>query len=160
MKDTIDREKKGILKMWNKIRAALHKEEAKDSKALSNAEAVAAILVYTAKLDEDYGTEERAHILELLARQQWDSTTSAEDLLARAEELCSEAVGYYGFLRVVNADFEDEDRAELLAMMWGVVMVDGVVDDYEANMMRRITGLLGLSDIESGRIRREVTGSL
>ena len=50
MKDTIDREKKGILKMWNKIRAALHKEEAKDSKALSNAEAVAAILVYTCLL--------------------------------------------------------------------------------------------------------------
>lgn len=143
--------------MWNKIRAALHKTESKDTETVSNAEAVAAILVYTAKLDEDYGEEERTHILELLARQQWDSTTSPADLLTRAEELCSEAVGYYGFLRVVNADFEDEDRAELLRMMWGVVMVDGIVDDYEANMMRRITGLLGVSDIESGRIRREVT---
>ena len=143
--------------MWNKIRAALHGEEAKPEETISNAEAVAAILVYTAKLDEDYGAEERAHILELLARQSWDNTTSAVDLLTRAEALCAEALDYYGFLRVVNTDFEDEDRAELLRMMWGVVIIDGVVDEYEANMMRRITGLLGVSDLESGRIRREVT---
>ncbi len=142
--------------MWNKIRVALHKEEVKSKETISNAEAVAAILVYTAKLDEDYGTEERAHILELLERQQWDSSASAADLLARAEALCGEALDYYGFLRVVNTDFEDADRAELLRMMWGVVMVDGIVDEYEANMMRRITGLLGMSDFESGRIRREV----
>ena len=142
--------------MWNKIRSLLQAEEAKPEEALSNAEAVAAILVYTAKLDEDYGAEERAHILELLERQQWDSAVSAADLLARAETLCAEALDYYGFLRVANTDFEDEDRAELLRMMWAVVMVDGVVDEYEANMMRRITGLLGLSDFESGRIRREV----
>lgn len=143
--------------MWNKIRTLLHGEEAKPEDVISNAEAVAAILVYTAKLDEDYGAEERAHILELLERQSWESTVSAADLLTRAETLCAEALDCYGFLRVVNADFDDDDRAELLRMMWAVVMVDGVVDDYEANMMRRITGLLGISDFESGRIRRAVS---
>ena len=142
--------------MWNKIRALVHGAEPKAEETISSAEAVAAILVYTAKLDADYDTDERAHILELLERQSWDSSISAADLLTRAESLCAEALDCYGFLRVVNADFADDDRFELLRMMWGVVMVDDVVDEYEANMMRRITGLLGVSDFDSGRIRREV----
>ena len=142
--------------MWHKVRAALHSKSAPEAEEISSAEAVAAILVYTARLDDCYGVEERAQILELLERQAWDIETTPEALMLKAERLCAGVLDCHGFLRVLNSDFEDADRLELMRMMWAVVLVDDVLDEYEANMMRRIAGLLGISDADSGQIRLEV----
>ena len=41
-------------------------------------------------------------------------------------------------------------------MLWDVVLADGVLHDYEANLMRRIAGLLYVSDQQSGAARQRV----
>jgi uncharacterized tellurite resistance protein B-like protein len=43
-----------------------------------------------------------------------------------------------------------------MEMLWGVVFADGEEDVYESNLMRRIAGLLYISDRESGEIRKKV----
>ena len=45
-------------------------------------------------------------------------------------------------------------------MMWAVAFADGNVHDYEANLIRRATGLLHLSDRESGEARKRVLEQL
>ena len=39
-------------------------------------------------------------------------------------------------------------------MLWEVAYADGELHDYEANLMRRVTGLLFVSDQESGEARK------
>jgi uncharacterized tellurite resistance protein B-like protein len=38
-------------------------------------------------------------------------------------------------------------------MMWGVILADGIIDDFEANLMRRMNGLLYVSGIESAEAK-------
>jgi uncharacterized tellurite resistance protein B-like protein len=37
--------------------------------------------------------------------------------------------------------------------MWGVILCDGIIDDFEANLMRRMNGLLYVSGIESAEAK-------
>jgi uncharacterized tellurite resistance protein B-like protein len=47
-----------------------------------------------------------------------------------------------------------------MEMLWEVVFSDGEEDNYESNLMRRIAGLLYISDKESGDIRKKVMRDL
>jgi len=41
-------------------------------------------------------------------------------------------------------------------MLWEVVYADGVLHDYEANLLRRIGGLIYVSDMDRGNARKRV----
>jgi uncharacterized tellurite resistance protein B-like protein len=45
-------------------------------------------------------------------------------------------------------------------MMWEVAYADGALHDYEASLLRRVTGLLYVSDRESGEARKRVLARL
>ena len=48
---------------------------------------------------------------------------------------------------------DHKERFDVIEMMWGVILSDGVVDDFEANLMRRMNGLLYISGIESAEAK-------
>ena len=78
----------------------------------------------------------------------------AEDLLERAHGRIADSSQLFGFTRVVNRGFSAEERIELMEMLWQVVYADGRLDDYEANLMRRLAGLVHVSDRDSGEARK------
>jgi uncharacterized tellurite resistance protein B-like protein len=44
----------------------------------------------------------------------------------------------------------------IIEMLWEVVYADGVLHDYEANLLRRIGGLIYVSDRDRGAARKRV----
>ena len=52
---------------------------------------------------------------------------------------------------------DHDERIQVIEMMWGVILSDGVVDDFEANLMRRMNGLLYISGIESAEAKERAT---
>ena len=67
---------------------------------------------------------------------------------------------WQGFTRAVNDGFAPEDRIQVIEMLWEVVYADGELHDYEASLLRRITGLLYVSDRDSGEARKRVLARL
>ena len=53
-----------------------------------------------------------------------------------------------------------EERIEVIQMMWGVILADGVIDDFEANLMRRMNGLLYVSGVESATAKENAMSQL
>ena len=53
-----------------------------------------------------------------------------------------------------------EERVGILELLWEVVYADGTLHDYEASLLRRVAGLLYVSDRESGEARLRVMGRL
>ena len=49
-----------------------------------------------------------------------------------------------------------EERVGILELLWEVVYADGTLHDYEASLLRRVAGLLYVSDRESGEARLRV----
>ena len=82
---------------------------------------------------------------------------SAEDtaaIITNAEEKARASNDIYGYLRVLLAHFEHDQQVELVEMLWDVICVDGEIHDHEANLVRRVTGMTGVSDRESGAAKR------
>ncbi len=49
-----------------------------------------------------------------------------------------------------------EFRLKIIEIIWKIVYSDGTSDNYESNLIRRICGLLYVSDKESGIIKQKV----
>ena len=122
--------------------------------------AVAVLLIEAARMDNEFDADERAAIAQLLQRRFELETADAEKLLARAEEKAEGSVEFYTFTRTVKDAFEHEDRVEFMQMLWEVAYADGVLHDHEANLMRRVTGLMHVTDRESGEARKRALRQL
>jgi len=118
--------------------------------------AAAALMVEAARLDDDFDTDERARIESLLQAHFALSADEAGDLLSAGEQASHDSVEWQGFTRSIKDGFEPEERIALIEMLWEVAYADGQLHDYETSLIRRITGLLYVSDRDSGEARKRV----
>ncbi len=118
--------------------------------------AAAALLVHAASIDADFDEAERSKILGL-AQNKFDLTAEeAQTLLQAAERAADESVQLLGFTRAIKDNFSYEERVELIEMLWEVVYADGAVDEFEAQLMRRIGGLIYVTDRDRAIARKRV----
>ena len=122
--------------------------------------AAAALLVEAAQMDDDFEARERSKILQLVRERFSLSEEEAATLVETATQRVEDSSQLFGFTRVVNDRFSFEERIELMEMLWQVVYVDGALHDYEANLMRRIAGLIHLTDRENGEARKRALSRL
>ncbi|HEY9080399.1 TerB family tellurite resistance protein [Magnetovibrio sp.] len=118
--------------------------------------AAAALLVEAAVMDGTFGEDERAVVLRLLKDRFDLSVSETETLLGEAETAISESNELYTLTRTIKENFEHSERVELIEMLWEVAYADGELHDYESNLVRRLSGLLYVSDRDSGEARKRV----
>ena len=53
-----------------------------------------------------------------------------------------------------------EYKLKIIEILWKIVYSDGVSDTYESNLIRRVCGLLYVSDKDSGEIKLKVKNLL
>lgn len=134
--------------------AAGGSKEEQEIKALQ--EAVAALLVQAANLDGTFGEAERACIESLLADRFSLTPEDLAALMATAERMGAEAVDNYEFTSTIAQQFDHDARVGIVEMLWDVAYADGSVHPYEGNLLRRVAGLLYVTDQESGAARKRV----
>lgn len=122
--------------------------------------AAAALMVEAARLDGSFADVERDRIRALLVRHFQLSPWAAAELLARAERTATESVAWQGFTQAIKDALQPEERVGILELLWEVVYADGQLHDYEASLLRRVAGLLYVSDRESGEARLRVMARL
>jgi len=118
--------------------------------------ATVALLVEAAQMDAEFGAEERAKIAELVASRFGLAAEESRALLHAAGEKVEQSVEFFGFTREIKNAFSPEERIEVMEMLWEVAYADGALHDLEASLMRRLAGLLHVSDRDSGLARQRV----
>ena len=123
---------------------------------------------------DDYGEDIQAIIILLLEACQIDGKTEEieinfiKNLLinkfnfgkAEAEENINNAIKndwerieIFSQIKIILNQMDHKERIDVIEMMWGVILADGIIDDFEANLMRRMNGLLYVSGIESAEAK-------
>ena len=118
--------------------------------------AAAALLVEAARMDATIAPAERETIKRLIRERFSLSAEEAADLVAHAEARAEQSVQLFGFTATIKDRFSHEQRVELIEMLWEVIYADGQLHAFEANLMRRVAGLLHVPDQESGAARKRV----
>jgi len=118
--------------------------------------AAAALLMEAALMDGHASDAEIATVTALLERHFALSPQEAEDLAGDGLESVRRSAELYGYTRIVKDGFSPEQRIALIEMLWQVAYADGELHDFEANLVRRVSGLIYVSDRDSGEARKRV----
>ena len=140
--------------MFKKFFKKKEKDKANDKNIL-----VASLLVHAAKMDENYTDVEKKIILKALINLNNLNTDQAEQLLIEAEKKVNSSNQIVEFTKEIKQESMDY-KLKIIEVIWKIVYSDGTSDSYESNLIRRICGLLYISDKDSGIIKRRVQNLL
>ncbi len=132
-------------------------------RALSEQEvqlAAAALLVHVSVVDGDYSEEEQDKLKKILKDRFSLSAKDLSALLASAEKEERDAVDIYGFTSVLARELDQEGRQKIVEMLWQVTFADGIVHEFESNLVWRSAELLGVSTRDRIRIKKKVQAGL
>ena len=122
--------------------------------------AAAALLVRAAQIDGLMDEGEAQLLRRLVGPHFGLEADAAATLLTEAKIAADEAGDLFQFTKRINAHFGEAHKIMLLELLWQIVLSDGVVDDYEANLMRRVAGLIYITDQQSGAARKKAQAAL
>ena len=116
---------------------------------------VASLLIHAAKIDEKYTPDEKEIIRKALIDLKLVESDKCEELLNQAEEKEKNSNQILEFTREIKKT-PMEFRFKIIEILWKIIYSDLVADSYESNLIRRICGLIYVSDKDSGEIRLKV----
>ena len=116
---------------------------------------VAALLIHAAKIDENYTDIEKRIIKKALIDLNNVNPDQAEKLIKNAEKKEKDSNQIVEFTREIKK-YSMESRLKIIEVIWKIVYSDGTNDSYESNLIRRICGLLYVSDKDNGIIKTKV----
>ena len=122
--------------------------------------AAAALLVEAARMDGEFGAAERATIGRLLRERFGLGEAGTAELIDMAEAAAMRSTQIFAFTQAVNNGYSAEERVAMIEMLWEVAYADGVLHHYEANLLRRVAGLIHVPDPVSGAARKRVLARL
>ena len=64
------------------------------------------------------------------------------------------------FTSKINKAFSEEKKIYLIEVLWKIILADGKVHDFESNLIRRLSGLLYLTGVQTGNAKKRVLEKL
>lgn len=121
--------------------------------------AAAALLVHAAAIDGSVSDAERAKLHGLIKQCFNLDDAATDELVAEATEAEQKAVDLFHFTARLNRSLDEAGRARMVEMMWQIVYADGVVTEFEDNLIWRAADLLGVSQSERIALRERVSAA-
>lgn len=146
--------------MFNRLKNLFNSAEVTPETDDTLSLAAAALLTHAARLDGQADCIEIETLRQILQDGFSLSKDETQELMTLADTLESEANDLYQWTKVINAHYELPQKVVLIEKLWMVVLSDGRLDDYEANLLRRISGLIHVPDIETGAARQRAATNL
>ena len=131
------------------------KEKISDNKNIL----IAALLVHAAKIDDEYTDVEKKIIKQALINLNLAKLNEVDELLKTAEEKEKESNQIVEFTKEIKKN-SMEFRLKIIEILWKIVYSDTNNNNYESNLIRRICGLLYVSDKDSGLIKEKIIKSI
>ena len=113
---------------------------------------ITALLVHAAKMDENYTIDEKKIIEKALSQLTKKNSNEISQIIRLAEKKESESNHILNFTKEIKKK-DINFRKEIVNVLWQIILSDGKSDMYESNLVRRVCGLLYISDKESGDIK-------
>jgi len=104
------------------------------------------------KIDDDEIDKINKSLINFLGTNEEKST----EIINKCIEKLNEGNSLHYFTSKINKEFEYNKKIELLEILWEIVLADGKIHDFESNLIRRLSGLLYIPDIDSGNVKKKV----
>ena len=117
---------------------------------------ISALLVHAAKIDEIYSDHEKNLVKDFI--KSYLANDDTNEILKEAEKIEEDSNQLISFTNIIKKNSMDIKK-NILEHLWKVIISDNTVDQYESNLMRRICGLIYVSDKECAEIKLKLIKS-
>ena len=126
-----------------------------DDKSYSN---IAALLIHAAKIDENYEDKEKDIIKKTLI-ELGAASAKVDKLISDASIIEENSNQILNFTKEVK-NAPESDKIKIIESLWKIIYSDDSADIYEANLMRRLAGLLYIDAKIMGDLKEKVKRGL
>ena len=95
---------------------------------------------------------------QILANQFDVKDSDAEKLIAEAERAHDEATDFYRFTADINQQYNEQEKIELIEMLWQIAWADHELQDIEEHVIRKLASLLYVSHKDFIATKLKVVG--
>ena len=110
--------------------------------------AAVALLVEVAKADHHLSEVEENKLLHIVKSLYDLNETEQSALIATAKNKSSESTSLYEYTSVINENFSENEKFQLITQMWKMAFSDNQIDSYEEHLIRRVADLIYLPHVK------------
>ena len=136
------------LKLFFNQSEIIHQNNTDDLHLLSG------LMLETANIDGHVDQQEVDKISKVLIDIFHEEPSAVEAELKKCLDKLEEHKSFHSFTSQINQSFSNEKKIILLEILWEIILEDGELHDFESNLMRRLAGLLYISDVQCGNAKQ------
>ena len=111
------------------------------------------LMIEAANTDGEITQEELNKISYSLINIFKEDPKDVEESLNKAFENKDNSRSLYYYTSKLNKSYSDEKKIKLIEVLWQIILSDNEIHDFETNLIRRLAGLLYISDVECGNAK-------
>ena len=119
---------------------------------------IAALLIHAAKIDENYEETEKDIIKKTLIELGAEKS-SIDDIISKATTIEENSNQILDFTREIK-NSPESDKIKIIESLWKIIYSNNNADMYEANLMRRLAGLLYINPKIMGDLKEKIKQEL
>ncbi len=91
------------------------------------------------------------------ARSVSGEDTKVSTTIKKIIDEAQESVSFYPYVKKINETYNNEEKKDLLKILWELVTADAIVDAYEENLYFKIAELLKIKRTTANQIKQNST---
>ena len=115
---------------------------------------IGALLIHAAKIDEDFSQEEENIIKQTLINF-GAGNKNINEIIEKAKKMEESSNQILDFTKEVK-NLEENNKIKIVKTLWKIIFSNKKADIYEANLMRRLAGLLYIDSKIMGDIKEQI----
>ncbi len=141
--------------MINLLKNILNHKKSKDDEGdRRNLELICGLMIEAAYTDGTIGESELKKIKFSLINVFDENEEEVDFVLDEAIKNKNNSKSLHYYTSFINKNFDSDKKLLLIEALWEIVLSDGEIHDFESNLIRRLAGLLYISDVNSGNARK------
>ena len=140
-----------LINLFNKI---FKDKESSQTDSSDILEILCGLMTEAANSDGKISNQELKKIKHILVEVFKEDSNRVNIVLKKAVDNRNNSKSLFYYTSKINKDFSEKQKLLLIETLWEIVLSDGEVHDYESSLIRRLSGLLYISDVNSGNARK------
>ena len=118
---------------------------------------ISGLMIEAANTDGKITQEELDKISSSLINTFKEDPKKVEESISKAFDDKDNSRSLYYYTSKLNKSFSNQKKIQLIEVLWEIILSDNELHDFETNLIRRLAGLLYISDVECGNAKKRVS---
>lgn len=146
--------------MLNFLNTVKNKNKFDEINNLDKAVMISSLMIECAKSDDFFSDKEKDLILDILKKKLYLNDEECKLCYKTALDSTNKSVEVYSLTKDIRDNFSKDEIIIIFQYLWQIILSDGIIDDFEASVMSKLTGLFHLTGKESSEAKKAAQEAL